>query len=91
MKSSKTISTDVLLMFILTNQHVRHLLTVCVCVYVYTLECDAGDDDDIVVTGGEEVDEDRISQLLCMSIFFFHHLNLFVGSSKKYSMCVQLE
>ncbi len=87
MKSSKTISTYVLLMFILTNQHVRHLLTV----YIYTLESDDGGDDDIVVTGGEEDDEDRISQLLCMSIFFFHHLNLLVGSYEEYCMYVQLE
>jgi hypothetical protein len=61
---------------------------------IYTLEVDDDYDDDIVVTGEEEEeqdDEDRISQLLYMSIFFFLHLNLLVGSYVKSSMYVQLE
>lgn len=88
MKSSKTISTYILFMFILTNQHVLHILTV----YIYTREADDGDDD-IVVTGEEknDDDEDRISQLLYMSIFVFLHLNLLVGSYEENSMYVQLE
>jgi hypothetical protein len=60
-------------------------------VCIYTLEADDGGDDDIVVTGEEEDDEDRISQMLYMSIFVFLHLNLLVGSYKENSMYVQLE
>jgi hypothetical protein len=59
---------------------------------IYTREADDGDDD-IVVTGEEknDDDEDRISQLLYMSIFVFLHLNLLVGSYEESSMYVQLE
>jgi hypothetical protein len=67
------------------------LYTYLLC--IYTLEADDGDDD-IVVTGEEEQeqdDEDRISQLLYMSIFVFLHLNLLVGSYEESSMHVQLE